>query len=70
VDDFGYEPVADDSDAMGGLREGLKVRHPRFGVGRVEAVLSTGQNPRVRIAFRDAGTKTIVLGYAPLEPME
>ncbi|MHC4977246.1 MAG: 3'-5' exonuclease, partial [Planctomycetota bacterium] len=32
VDDFGYEPVADDSDAMGGLREGLKVRHPRFGV--------------------------------------
>ncbi|MFG0257356.1 MAG: ATP-dependent helicase [Phycisphaerales bacterium JB043] len=70
IDDLGYEPVADDSDAMGGLREGLKVRHPRFGIGRVEAILSTGRTPRVRIAFRDVGVKTIVLGYAPLEPME
>jgi len=57
-------------DELDGLRKGVMVRHPRFGVGRVDAIVSRGANPRVRILFRDAGPKTIVLGYAPLEPLE
>ncbi|MFG0274081.1 MAG: ATP-dependent helicase [Phycisphaerales bacterium] len=57
-------------DELDGLREGLMVRHPRFGVGKVDAIVSRGTNPRVRILFRDAGPKTIVLGYAPLEPLD
>ncbi len=65
-----YEAIPDESDELGGLREGMMVRHPRFGVGRVESILSAGPQPRVRIAFTQAGTKTIVLGYAPLVPLE
>ena len=67
LDDYagGYEPHADESDELGGLREGMMVRHPRFGVGRVESILSRGPKPRVRIAFTQAGVKTIVLGFAP-----
>jgi DNA helicase II / ATP-dependent DNA helicase PcrA len=72
IDDYSesYEPAPDESDDLGGLREGIMVRHPRFGVGRVDAILSKGTNPRVRIAFTQAGLKTIVLGYAPLVPLE
>ena len=72
IDDYagGYEAAPDESDDLGGLREGIMVRHPRFGVGRVDAILSKGPHPRVRIAFTQAGVKTIVLGYAPLAPLE
>ena len=63
-----YEPDA--SDDLGGLRVGIMVRHPRFGVGKVDAILSKGPQPRVRIAFTQAGMKTIVLGFTPLVPLE
>lgn len=65
-----YESVPDESDDLGGLCEGMMVRHPRFGVGKVDAILSKGPQPRVRIAFTQAGMKTIVLGYAPLVPLD
>jgi len=44
---------------------GSQVRHPQFGVGTVKSVES-GTNARAVIAFRDAGTKTLVLEYARL----
>jgi DNA helicase-2/ATP-dependent DNA helicase PcrA len=59
-----------ESDELDGLRKGVMVRHPRFGVGQVQSVLSRGANPRVQINFRDVGVKTIVLGYARLEPLD
>ncbi|MBX3403169.1 MAG: UvrD-helicase domain-containing protein [Phycisphaeraceae bacterium] len=48
------------------LAEGVLVRHPQFGIGRVEAVTG-GQGARARIRFRDVGVKTLVLEYARLE---
>lgn len=48
------------------LAEGALVRHPQFGIGRVEAVTG-GQGARARIRFRDVGVKTLVLEYARLE---
>ena len=71
MDDWGAgggDPA--EPDELEGLRAGRMVRHPRFGVGKVDAIVSRGSNPRVRILFRDAGPKTIVLGYAPLEPLD
>ncbi|MFM9959254.1 MAG: ATP-dependent helicase [Phycisphaerales bacterium] len=47
---------------------GSLVRHPQFGVGRIEAVTGIGANTRARISFRDVGPKTLVLQYARLEP--
>lgn len=46
---------------------GSMVRHPQFGVGRVEAITGIGANTRARISFRDVGPKTLVLQYARLE---
>jgi DNA helicase-2/ATP-dependent DNA helicase PcrA len=46
---------------------GSMVRHPQFGVGRVEAISGIGANTRARISFRDVGPKTLVLQYARLE---
>ncbi|MBC7835704.1 MAG: UvrD-helicase domain-containing protein [Phycisphaerales bacterium] len=49
-----------------GLSIGVSVRHPQFGIGRVEAVQS-GANARATIKFRDVGVKTLVLEYARLQ---
>ncbi|HYE02139.1 MAG TPA: UvrD-helicase domain-containing protein, partial [Phycisphaerales bacterium] len=52
--------------SVGGVRAGVMVNHPQFGVGRVEAVTG-GAGARATIAFRDVGTKTLVLEYARLK---
>lgn len=52
-----------------GLGEGVMVRHPRFGVGKVINV-SGGANARAKIDFRTVGVKTLVLEYARLEPLD
>jgi DNA helicase-2/ATP-dependent DNA helicase PcrA len=45
---------------------GAMVRHPQFGIGRVEGVTG-GAGARAQIRFRDVGIKTLVLEYARLE---
>jgi DNA helicase-2/ATP-dependent DNA helicase PcrA len=52
-----------------GLRAGVTVRHPRFGVGVVQSV-SGGANARATVSFRGIGVKTLVLEYARLEPID
>jgi DNA helicase-2/ATP-dependent DNA helicase PcrA len=54
-----------ESDA-GAWSIGMKVRHPQFGIGKIEAV-SGGADARVRVKF-GVGVKTLVLQYARLEP--
>lgn len=49
---------------------GSMVRHPQFGIGCVQAVISATMEPRVRIEFRGVGVKTLALRYARLEPVE
>ncbi len=53
----------------GGLRVGMMVRHPQFGVGKV-ANITKGLDARARIQFRDVGEKTLVLQYARLTPVQ
>lgn len=48
-----------------GLVKGMMVRHPQFGVGRVLSV-DRGRQPRARVEFKGAGTKTLLLEYARL----
>ncbi len=49
---------------------GCLVCHKTFGVGRVEAIMPRASGASSRISFRSVGTKTLVLGFAPLEPVE
>ena len=49
------------------LREGVAVRHPRFGRGTVMNVQMRGANARATVMFDQVGKKTLVLQYANLE---
>ncbi len=46
---------------------GCIVRHPRFGLGRVESIMRRTSGSSARVAFPTAGTKTLILEHAPLE---
>jgi DNA helicase-2/ATP-dependent DNA helicase PcrA len=43
------------------------VRHPQFGVGRIEDVSGTGQHTRAVVDFTSKGRKTLILQFARLE---
>ncbi|NQT35216.1 UvrD-helicase domain-containing protein [bacterium] len=49
------------------LRNGLLVKHPKFGLGVVVNFRRNGLNSRINIDFDDVGLKTVVLKYARLE---
>jgi DNA helicase-2/ATP-dependent DNA helicase PcrA len=65
------EYVEEVSRGGGGLASrfpvGSLVRHAKFGVGRIAAVLPRGRATSVRVDFRHLGAKTLVLEYANLE---
>lgn len=46
---------------------GCMVRHPQFGVGKVDSISMPGPNARVKIIFRDVGAKTLILSFARLQ---
>ena len=49
---------------------GCVVRHPKFGLGRVEAVMPQVMGSKARVEFPTVGTKTLILEYAKLERMD
>jgi len=49
---------------------GSLVRHPKFGVGRVEAYTPRPSGSSARIVFQSVGTKTLILEYAKLERVQ
>jgi DNA helicase-2/ATP-dependent DNA helicase PcrA len=55
-------------DMEAGVQEGMRVRHPVFGVGAVVAVFGAGLDQKLKIKFERAGIKTIMVRYANLEP--
>ena len=63
-----YKPSADfvPSDTSG-LKEGMKVEHPKFGFGVVTAMDESGANRKARINFSDFGEKTLLLSFAKLK---
>ena len=46
------------------LREGCQIEHQRFGVGTVIKIEGTGENTKATVAFRNAGTKQLLLKFA------
>lgn len=47
-----------------GVREGNVIEHQRFGVGTVIKVEGTGENTKATVAFKNAGTKQLLLKFA------
>ncbi len=47
-----------------GLREGNVIEHQRFGIGTVTKVEGSGENAKATVAFKNAGTKQLLLKFA------
>ena len=47
-----------------GLREGNVIEHQRFGIGTVVKVEGSGENAKATVAFKNAGTKQLLLKFA------
>jgi DNA helicase II / ATP-dependent DNA helicase PcrA len=50
-----------------GLQTGDRVRHPKWGEGRIENIVGAGGDGLVTIDFPNVGQKMLMLKYAPLE---
>ena len=63
-----YRPSPDftPSDTTG-LKEGMKVEHPKFGFGTVVKLDESGADRKARIHFSDFGEKTLLLSFAKLK---
>ncbi|MCH8343302.1 MAG: UvrD-helicase domain-containing protein, partial [Planctomycetes bacterium] len=60
----------DERDGAMEFPVGSIVRHPKFGLGRVESIMPRAAGASARVAFPAAGTKTLILDFAPLERVE
>jgi DNA helicase-2/ATP-dependent DNA helicase PcrA len=58
----------EDQSSMTGLRPGLRVRHPRFGVGTVLTVEPADADTKLTVRFPSVGAKKLLARFARLEP--
>lgn len=56
--------VTSSTTKANGLTVGVTIEHQRFGIGVVEAIEGTGENAKATVAFRNAGTKQLLLKFA------
>jgi len=54
---------------LDGWRIGMKVKHPMFGVGIIKEKAGNGDDIKLTINFKDAGTRKLALKYAALTPI-
>jgi DNA helicase-2/ATP-dependent DNA helicase PcrA len=58
---------AGEDQSISGLRSGLRVRHPHFGVGTVVSVEEHNDDLKVTVRFPTVGVKKLLSKYAKLE---
>jgi DNA helicase-2/ATP-dependent DNA helicase PcrA len=63
---FAYEQ--EDQSSLTGVRPGMRVRHPQFGVGTVVTVESYNDDEKITVRFLTVGQKKLLARYARLEP--
>lgn len=56
-----------ESSDTGGLQNGMKVEHPKFGKGKVMAVEGSGPNKKATVFFNGVGQKSLLLRFAKLK---
>jgi DNA helicase-2/ATP-dependent DNA helicase PcrA len=67
----GFNPYNQDPGEQAeqpGFAVGSRVRHPVWGVGTIQTAEGVGEEARVVVAFRSAGTKKLAVKFARLEP--
>ena len=63
-----YRPEDEDQSTATGLRPGLRVRHPHFGVGTVVSVEPTDADTKLTVRFASVGAKRLMAKFARLTP--
>jgi DNA helicase-2/ATP-dependent DNA helicase PcrA len=63
-----YRYEDEDQSVPGGLKVGLRVRHPTFGVGTVTALEPLDDDIKLIVRFLSVGPKTLRAKFAKLEP--
>jgi DNA helicase-2/ATP-dependent DNA helicase PcrA len=63
-----YRYEDEDQSVPGGLKVGLRVRHPTFGVGTVTALEPLDDDIKLVVRFLSVGPKTLRAKFAKLEP--
>ena len=63
----GYAYEDEDQSSAAGLRPGIRVRHPQFGVGTVLAVEEHTGDYKVTVRFTSVGQKKLLAKFAKLE---
>ena len=58
-----HRPMASDA-STNDLHEGCTIEHQRFGIGTVIKIEGTGENTKATVAFRNTGTKQLLLKFA------
>jgi DNA helicase-2/ATP-dependent DNA helicase PcrA len=62
-----YAYADEDQSVPSGLRPGIRVRHPQFGVGTVLSVEPLDDDTKLLVRFNTVGQKTLRAKYAKLE---
>ncbi len=60
-------PSDEEDEAGSGLRVGMKVRHDRFGYGKVEQLEGVGEKQKATVHFPGLGRKKLMTHYAKLQ---
>ncbi|MEQ8836453.1 MAG: hypothetical protein RID07_06575, partial [Lacipirellulaceae bacterium] len=50
------------------FKQGMTVKHPEYGPGKIVALSGSGDNRRATVRFATAGEKRFVLAHSPLHP--
>ncbi|RRD02424.1 ATP-dependent helicase [Prevotella sp. OH937_COT-195] len=58
------------SSSISHLQVGATIEHDRFGIGNVINVEGTGENVKATVAFRNVGTKQLLLKFAKFKVVE
>ncbi len=66
----GKEGVVWSPEGFFPLRTGMRVRHPKFGDGRVKSIEGMNEDQKATIVFRTEGPKRLKVRYANLEILE
>lgn len=66
-DGFESQSFSDDEDAGSVLSNGMRVRHPTFGVGTIYQTEGSGDQLKVSVLFGDQTIKKFIAKYARLE---
>lgn len=61
------ESYSQEPTSSSGLRVGMRVKHPMFGVGTVAGLSGSGQQAKATVQFVNGGRKQLMVAFAKLE---